>query len=96
ASDASLEVIDALSKVPGSLFLISTHIVEIAPSLAHNKNIFFNCFESTMEAGVPWYNYKIKEGISNERVGMSIIRNERIIEILRDAEDSGPGLQSGQ
>ncbi|MBS1660990.1 MAG: hypothetical protein JST68_08055 [Bacteroidetes bacterium] len=84
ASDASLEVIDALSKVPGSLFLISTHIVEIAPSLQHNKNIFFNCFESTMEAGVPWYNYKIKEGISNERVGMSIIRNEGIIEILRE------------
>lgn len=82
ASDASLQVIDALSKVRNSLFLISTHIVEIAGDLQHNKNIFFNCFESTMEGGVPWYNYKIREGISNERVGMLIIQNEGIIEIL--------------
>ena len=82
ASDASLQVIDALSKVRNSLFLISTHIVEIAGDLQHNKNIFFSCFESTMEGGVPWYNYKIREGISNERVGMLIIKNEGIIEIL--------------
>ena len=84
ASDASLQVIGSLSKVRNSLFLISTHIVEIAGDLRHNKNIFFNCFESTMEAGVPWYNYKIREGISNERVGMLIIKNERIIEILEE------------
>jgi len=84
ASDASLQVIDALSRVRNSLFLISTHIVEIAEQLSENKNIFFNCFESTMEAGVPWYNYKIREGISNERVGMLIIRNEQIIEILKE------------
>jgi ABC-type multidrug transport system ATPase subunit len=82
ASDASLQVIGALSRVRNSLFLISTHIVEIADDLQHNKNIFFNCFESTMEGGVPWYNYKIREGISNERVGMTIIKNEGIIEIL--------------
>jgi len=84
ASDASLEVIDALSRVRNSLFLISTHIVEIADQLSQNKNIFFSCFESTMEAGVPWYNYKIREGISNERVGMLIIRNEQIIEMLKE------------
>ncbi len=84
ASDASLQVIDALSKVRNSLFLISTHIVEIAGDLRHNKNIFFNCFESTMEGGVPWYNYKIREGISNERVWMLIIKNEGIIDILED------------
>lgn len=86
ASDASLQVIDALSRVRSSLFLISTHIVEIASELGQHKNIFFNCFESTMEGGVPWYNYKIREGISNERVGMLIINNEQIIEILRNAE----------
>ena len=86
ASDASLQVIDSLSKVRDSLFLISTHIVEIAPQLEHNANIFFNCFESTMEGGVPWYNYKIREGISNERVGMLIIKNEGIIEILEEVK----------
>jgi DNA mismatch repair ATPase MutS len=90
ASDASLQVIDSLSKVRDSLFLISTHIVEIAPQLEHNANIFFNCFESTMEGGVPWYNYKIREGISNERVGMLIIKNEGIIEILEEVK----GLQA--
>jgi ABC-type multidrug transport system ATPase subunit len=84
ASDASLQVIDGLAGIPGSLFLVSTHIVEIAAGLQHNPNIFFACFESTMEGGVPWYSYKLKSGISNERMGMVILKNEGILEMLAE------------
>ncbi|HEY4112308.1 MutS-related protein [Puia sp.] len=82
ASEASLQVIDGLAGVSGSLFLISTHIVEIAMELQRNPNIFFACFESTMEGGVPWYSYKLRSGISNERMGMLILKNEGILEML--------------
>ncbi|HXB07987.1 MAG TPA: ATP-binding cassette domain-containing protein, partial [Puia sp.] len=51
AADASLQVIDGLSGIGESLFLVSTHIVEIAAGLQHNPKIFFACFESTMEGG---------------------------------------------
>jgi ABC-type multidrug transport system ATPase subunit len=84
ASDASLQVIDGLAGIKGSLFLISTHIVEIAAGLQRNPNIFFACFESTMEGGIPWYSYKLRSGISNERMGMTILRNEGILEMLAE------------
>ncbi|HEY4335431.1 MAG TPA: ATP-binding cassette domain-containing protein [Puia sp.] len=84
ASDASLQVIDGLAGVRGSLFLISTHIVEIAAGLQHNPGIFYACFESTMEGGVPWYSYQLRSGISNERMGMAILKNEGILEMLAE------------
>jgi hypothetical protein len=84
ASDASLQVIDGLAGIRESLFLVSTHIVEIAAGLQRNPSIFFACFESTMEGGVPWYSYKLRSGISNERMGMQILRNEGILEMLAE------------
>jgi len=87
ASDASLQVIDGLAGISGSLFLVSTHIVEIAAGLQHNPNVFFACFESTMEGGVPWYSYKLKRGISNERMGMVILKNSGILELLKEMKE---------
>ncbi|GGA93863.1 MutS-related protein [Puia dinghuensis] len=90
ASDASLQVIDGLAGIGGSLFLISTHIVEIAAGLERNPNIVFACFESRMEGGVPWYSYKLRSGVSNERVGMLILKNEGILEMLEEMKGARP------
>lgn len=89
ASEAALQVIDALAGTEGSLFLISTHIAEIADGLKGNPNIRFACFESTMEGGVPWYSYTLKEGVCNERAGMLILRNEGILEMLEAMQMRG-------
>jgi DNA mismatch repair protein MutS len=89
ATDASLQVIDALAGVEGSLFLVSTHIVEIAAGLQENANIFFSCFAATMEGGVPWYSYKLREGVSDERAGMTILRSEGILEMLAEMRARG-------
>jgi len=89
ASDASLEVIDALAGIDSSLFLISTHIVEIAADLRDNPNIHFVCFSATMEGGIPWYSYKLKEGVSDERAGMVILREEGILALLEEIRKRG-------
>jgi DNA mismatch repair ATPase MutS len=84
ATDASLRVIDALAGIKGCLFLVSTHIVEIAPRLETNPSIFFTCFASTMEGGIPWYDYKLQPGVSNERAGMTILQNEGVLQMLAE------------
>jgi hypothetical protein len=91
ASDASLQVIDALAGIPGSLFMVSTHIVEIAEVLQDNPHIDFVCFASTMEGGVPWYSYKISNGVSDERTGMSILKDEGILEMLAEIRGAHRG-----
>lgn len=86
AGRASLQVIDALAGNGDSLFLVSTHVVEIADGLKRNPNIRFSCFESTMEGGVPWHSYKLKEGVSNERMGMLLLLNEGVLEMLEEMQ----------
>ncbi len=83
ASDASLMITSAFARIKESTVLISTHIVEIAEELkSKHNNILFNCFESKMEGEKPIYSYKLKEGVTKERFGMQIVKNEKIVELL--------------
>jgi DNA mismatch repair ATPase MutS len=82
AFDATFMIISALAKIQGNLFFISTHILEVAEELEHQDSIVFNCFESELVDQVPVYDYKLKKGVSKERIGIFIIKQERIVEIL--------------
>ncbi|NRF37905.1 hypothetical protein [Pedobacter foliorum] len=82
AYDASLSIITAFSQIRNSFFIISTHIVEVAKELNKNNNINFCFLETSMVDGKPMFTHKLKEGITDERMGMWIIENEGIMEIL--------------
>jgi DNA mismatch repair ATPase MutS len=95
AGGALLQVADALAGIGDSLFLVSTSIGEIADGLQGNPNIRFACFESTMEGGVPWYSYRLREGVSNERMGMLLLRNEGVLEMLEGMQTSRISRDAG-
>jgi len=82
AFDASLMIISALSKIQNNYFFISTHILEVAENLINSDSITFKCFESELIDHKPVYDFKLKDGVSKERVGMMIINKENIIQIL--------------
>jgi DNA mismatch repair protein MutS len=82
AFEASLRIISSLSRINKDYFFISTHILEVAENLSKSNSIIFKCFESELINQEPIYDFKLKEGISKERVGMKIIDKENIIEIL--------------
>ena len=86
AYDASLAIISAFARVRGSVFLVSTHIIEVAEQLCKMKNIGFGYFHTAIEGKTPVYNYQLCDGVTNERLGMLIIENERIIEIINAAD----------
>jgi DNA mismatch repair protein MutS len=82
AYDGSLSIISALARVRGSLFFISSHLLEVAENLDHLDSIIFNCFESELVESKPVYDFKLRSGVSKERIGMLIIEKEHIIEML--------------
>lgn len=88
AFDASLLIIESFSKIPGSSFFISTHITEIAEELKNDENILFRYLDSELVDGSPIYSYKLLTGVSHERLGMLILKNENIIEILNSISAS--------
>jgi DNA mismatch repair ATPase MutS len=82
AFDASLSIISAFSKLRKSFFIISTHIVEVANELAGIENINFKFMETNFDDGLPKFSYKLKTGITEERLGMWIVKNEGVVEII--------------
>ncbi len=84
AMQCSIIVIEGLLKMKDSLFVLSTHLYEIADSLKKHSNISFRYFETTLEKEEPQYSYQLKEGISNDRLGFLILKKERVLDLLQD------------
>jgi DNA mismatch repair ATPase MutS len=87
AMKCSSIVIEGLIKIPKSIFILSTHLYEIGESLKKHTNISFNYFETKMINEEFSFSYKLKNGISNDRLGYLILKKEGVVEML---EKSGP------
>lgn len=85
AFDASNLIISELSAVKNSAFLISTHIVELTAELDRYSNIRFQYMDTYFENDQPVFTYQLKNGVSKERLGMFIVINEGIVEIIKKA-----------
>lgn len=88
AFDATLMITHGFTTIKNSVFFISTHIVEVGKELEKSDSICFRCFESKLEGEQPIYNYKLKDGISSERLGLTIIKNERILEMISEIAEN--------
>lgn len=84
AFDGTLAVTEAFSKYRRCAFIISTHIVEAGEALRDRRdNVRFAFLPTVLIDGRPSYPYVLREGIAADRVGMTIIQNEGILEIIK-------------
>lgn len=83
AMKCSTVVIEGLIKIKGSLFILSTHLYEISDALKKYANIDFRYFETTIHDDQLIFSYQLKEGVSNDRLGYLILKNEKVIELLQ-------------
>jgi DNA mismatch repair protein MutS len=85
AYDATLAVTKEFSTYRNSFFVISTHIIEVGDALKNEcNNLQFSYLPTIMEGSVPRYPYTLTGGITNDRHGMIIIENERILEMIQE------------
>ncbi|NLR58246.1 DNA mismatch repair protein [Chitinophaga polysaccharea] len=82
AFDGTLAVTSAFAEYQDCLFIVSTHIIEVGEALKGNPNIRFAFLPTVMEGARPRYTYRLQEGITEDRQGMMIIRNEGILELI--------------
>jgi DNA mismatch repair protein MutS len=84
AYDGTLAVTEAFSRYRNCAFIISTHIVEAGEALRQRRdNLRFAYLPTVLENGRPRYTYILQEGIAADRVGMMIIENEGIIDLIK-------------
>lgn len=82
ASEATKRVIISFANCKSSLFLISSHLIELEKDIKKIKNIAFMSFEATMNRKIPFFNYRLKRGVSKQRLGLLILENEKVFELL--------------
>jgi DNA mismatch repair protein MutS len=83
AYDATYAVTKAFLSFRECAFVISTHIIEVGEALEPvAARIRFKYLPTVMTGNIPSYPYLLADGITSDRQGMMIIRNERILELL--------------
>ncbi|MCK9628597.1 MAG: hypothetical protein M0R37_08420 [Bacteroidales bacterium] len=84
AYDATVAVTEAFSKHRRCIYIVSTHIMEAGVTLKERcDNMKFVYLPTLLQGSTPVYTYRLSDGISDDRHGMMIINNERIIETIR-------------
>ncbi len=83
AMKCSTTVIEGFLKTSTSTFILSTHLYEIGEPLKQYPNIIFNYFETTAHNEELVFNYQLKEGISNDRLGYLILKKEGVVRLLQ-------------
>jgi len=82
AMKCSSTVIKGLIKIKNSVFILSTHLYEIAEELKQYPNISFKYFETSIKDDQLEFSYQLKDGISNDRLGYLILKREKVVEML--------------
>lgn len=86
AHEGTVAITHAFAEKRESMFIISSHIVEAGDALKQKPNIVFHYLPTRMKGNVPEYTYRLEEGITDDRHGMIIIRNEGILETLKNGK----------
>jgi len=82
AYDGTLAVTEGFADYQACLFIVSTHIIEVGEALKERGNIQFVYMPTIMDGHRPRYTYRLQEGITEDRQGMLIIKNEGILGML--------------
>lgn len=88
AYDGTLAIASAFSSIDTSFFVISSHIVEVADELKKQHGIMFGFFEVKQQNNATAYTYLLKEGISDLRLGMHIIHQEGLIDLIHKISEN--------
>lgn len=84
AMKCSTSVIEGLQKKSSSLFVTSSHLYEIASFVQQFSNIQCKYFETFVNNDQFSFSYQLKDGVSNDRIGYSILKREGVVALLNE------------
>lgn len=82
AKNCSLAVIRGLLQNHKCLYILSTHLYEIAEELKQEEEIIFKYFQSEVIEDELHFTYQLRDGIAREKIGYLILKKEKVLELL--------------
>lgn len=81
AYEASRAVIAGFAGFPSGICIVSSHLVELVPDLDPGP-VYFQYFDAEIRDGGPIYDHRLKNGSSAQRLGMTLLEREGVLELL--------------
>ena len=82
AMKCSTKVIEGLQALKQSLCILSTHLYEISEPLKVYPHIQFCYFETAVTDKTLLFNYHLKKGVSQDRLGYLILEREGVVDLI--------------
>jgi len=88
AAEATPSVMTRLAAHPATLVFVASHVGEIAPAIAGDPRIALFHFAADVAADQPRFDYRLREGVSTQRLGMTLLRQEGVLDLLERSANS--------
>lgn len=83
AYECSKAVINGLLHQNQNIMALSTHLNELSSDLKEKEAVFFKyCYTEIFENGQYHFSYQLKEGVSKDRIGFLVLKNEGVLDLL--------------
>jgi DNA mismatch repair ATPase MutS len=85
ALDASAAILDRFAIKSGCLFMLSSHLIELAEGFAHAEYIDCRHFSAGEGEGQLTFDYTLRKGVTHQRLGMRVLKEEGVFDLLDEA-----------
>src|SRR6185503_6461900 len=82
AYDASRAVLTRLVNREDGAFVVSSHLMELGEGLQETGYVQCSRFEATEDGGRLAFDYKLRPGISSQRLGVRVLQEEGVFDLL--------------
>lgn len=88
AAEATLAVITRLAAHPAAIVFVASHVAEVVPAIHGDPRIAFFNFAADVTGDRPSFDYRLRKGVSEQRLGMTLLRQEGVLDRLQHAGES--------
>jgi DNA mismatch repair protein MutS len=96
AAEATLAVITRLAAHPAALTFVASHVGEVVPTILADPRIAFFYFAADATSDPPRFDYRLREGVSEQRLGMTLLRQEGVLDRLERSVKSDRASSTGR
>jgi DNA mismatch repair ATPase MutS len=82
AAEATLALVTRLAAHPAALTFVASHVGEVIPTILADPRIAFFYFAGDATCDPPRFDYRLRGGVSDQRLGMTLLRQEGVLDRL--------------
>jgi DNA mismatch repair protein MutS len=89
AVEATLAVIARLVNHPRALVFVASHLAELVPAIVDDPRVRLLYFAADVSGERPQFDYRLRDGMSSQRLGMTLLKQEQVLDLLERAALGG-------